>query len=255
MRGNLIYRLTAAGLRVVIAVLGLRIDIRGAHNVPARGGAVLAANHIGYLDFALLGLVGRERRRWVRFLAKSGVFEPPLVGWAMRAMRHVPVDREQGAGAVRQAERLLAAGEVVGVYPEATISRSFLIKPLAAGAAAMSIATQVPLVPIVMFGAHRVLTVDGQRGWRLGIPVLVRVGEPLHPAADADPETVSAELRRRLQVLLHEALEDYPREGAEDAWWLPEEWGGGAPPPALAARLDEEGLARVAERRARRRKR
>ncbi len=119
----------------------------------------------------------------------------------------------------------------------------------------MAIATQVPLVPIVMFGAHRVLTVDGQRGWRLGIPVLVRVGEPLHPAADADPETVSAELRRRLQGLLDEALEEYPREGAEDAWWLPQEWGGGAPAPALAARLDEEGLARVAERRARRRKR
>lgn len=253
MHQDLTYRLTVACLRVLIAVLGLRIDVRGADKLPAHGGAVLAANHIGYLDFALLGLVGRERRRWVRFLAKSGVFESPLVGWAMRAMRHIPVYREQGAGAVRQAERLLAEGEVIGVYPEATISRSFLIKPLASGAAAMAIAAQVPLVPVVTFGAHRVITVDGQRGWRRGIPVLVRVGEPLHPAADADPETVSAELQRRLRELLNEALEDYPREGAVGAWWLPQQWGGGAPGPALAARLDEEGLARVAQRRARRR--
>ena len=247
------YRAVIGALRVLFAGLRLRIDVRGAEQIPCTGGAVLAANHLGYLDFALLGYLGRERGRFVRFLAKSGVFEAPLLGRAMRAMRHVPVDREQGAGAVRQAERLLEEGEVVGVYPEATISRSFLVKPLASGAAAMAIAAQVPLVPVVTFGGHRLLTVDGQWSLRWRTPVLVRVGEPLLAAPGDNPRAVTAELRLRLEALLDEAIRDYPRAGHDGAWWLPQRWGGSAPAPAIAARLDDKALARLRARRAARR--
>ena len=170
----------------------------------------------------------------------------------MRAMRHVPVDREQGAGAARQATRLAAAGEVVGVFPEATISRSWLVKPLAPGAAAVAIAAQVPLVPVVSFGGHRVLTVDRRGSLRRGTPVSIRVGTPMHPGPDDDPHAVTAELAARLAALLDEAIEAYPRAGHAGAWWLPARWGGSAPPADVAARLDAEALARLATRRARR---
>jgi 1-acyl-sn-glycerol-3-phosphate acyltransferase len=244
------YRAVAASARGLFGLLGLRLDVRGAEHLPATGGAVLAANHIGYLDFALLGYLGRQRGRFVRILAKSGVFELPVLGLAMDAARHVPVDREQGAGAVLRARRLLDQGEVVGLFPEATISRSFLVKPLAPGAAALAIACQVPLVPVVTFGGHRVLTVDGRWSHRRGTPVLVRVGEPLSPATGADPHAVAGELRAGLSAMLEEAIRDYPRQGADGAWWLPESWGGSAPDPELAARLDAEALARSAARRA-----
>lgn len=247
-----VYRLVIRGLRVVVAVLGMRIEIAGAEHLPARGGAVVAANHTGYLDFAVVGHLGLERGRLVRFLAKSGVFEAPLVGRAMRAMRHVPVDREQGAGAARQAMRLAAAGEMVGVFPEATISRSWLVKPLAPGAAAIAISAQVPLVPVVTFGGHRVLTVDRRGSLRRGTPVSVRVGEPLHPGPDDDPHAVTTELASRLAALLDETIEAYPRDGHAGAWWLPERWGGSAPSADVAARLDAEALAQLAARRARR---
>lgn len=252
MRGDATYRAVALVLRALFRVLGLRIEVRGAERVPVSGGAVLVANHIGYLDFALLGYVGRLRGRFVRFLAKSGVFEMPGVGWAMRAMGHIPVDRVQGAGALRRAQRLLAAGEVVGVFAEATISRSFLVKPLTPGAAAMAIAAQVPLVPVVSFGGHRVLTVDGRFTLRRRLPVHVSIGEPLRPAPDADPRAVSAEVRVRLEALLHEAIAEFPTSGATGAWWLPASWGGSAPPPEVAAVRDAAALARLAARRARR---
>ncbi|MFY0407454.1 lysophospholipid acyltransferase family protein, partial [Solicola sp. PLA-1-18] len=215
--------------------------------------AVLACNHTGYLDFALAGIAARRSDRLVRFMAKSGVFEIPLVGAAMRAMRHVPVDRLQGAGAYRQASRELERGEVVGVFPEATISRSWTLKPFQPGAAALARAHGVPLVPVVVWGGHRVLTVDGRRATRRGVPVTVLVGEPFVPAPGDDLAAVSAELRARMQALLERAQGEYPdppRDG-DDPWWLPHALGGTAPEPAEAARLDAEALDRLAARTAR----
>jgi 1-acyl-sn-glycerol-3-phosphate acyltransferase len=246
---ELSYRAAVVGLRTVFAALWLRITVIGEEHLPASGPAVVAANHIGYLDFALLGYLGRRRGRFVRFLAKSGVFEAPVVGALMRAMRHVPVDREQGAGALREAEHRLAAGEVVGVYAEGTISRSFQIKPLARGAAAMALSTGAPLVPVVTFGGHRVVTVDGRRSLRWGTPVTIRVGPPVPVHGDAD--AVTARLGEHLAALLDEVIADYPIQPG--AWWVPAAYGGSAPPPEVAARLDEEALARLRDRRAARR--
>ena len=242
-------------VRLVLSVLGLldlRIEVRGAEHLPTEGGAVVAANHVGYLDFALVGYVAARRGRLVRFLAKSGVFESPLSGWSIRAMGHVPVDREQGAGALRWATRMAAAGEVVGVFPEGTISRAWLVKPLAPGAAAIALATGVPLVPLVTFGGHRLLTVDRRGGLRRGVPVLVRVGEPLLPRPGEDAHGLTTRLRAVLAEMLEEVLRDYPRAGHDGAWWLPARWGGSAPPPDVAERLDADGLARLAARRRRR---
>lgn len=242
---DLTYRAVVGALRAVFALLGLRITVVGEEHLPAGGPAVLAANHIGYLDFALLGFLGRRRGRFVRFLAKSDVFDAPGVGSLMRAMRHVSVDREQGAGALRDAEHRLERGEVVGVYAEGTISRSFEIKTLARGAAAMALSTGAPLVPVVTFGGHRVLTVDGRRSLRRGVPVVIRVGPPI--AVTGDAAEVTARLREAMVGLLDEALRDYPIEPG--AWWLPASYGGSAPAPDEAARLDDEALARLRARR------
>lgn len=243
---ELTYRTVVAALRTLFAVLMLRITVIGDHHLPARGPVVLAANHIGYLDFAIVGWLGRRRRRFVRFLGKSGVFETPVVGAFMRAMKHVPVDRSAAAGALVEAERRLREGEAVGVFAEGTISRSFEVKPLARGAAAMAQATGAPLVPVVHFGGHRLLTVDGRRHLRLRTPVTIRVGPavPTHGHADE----VTERLREAMTAMLHEVIGDYPVE--EGAWWVPASYGGSAPHPEIAARLDEEALARLRERRA-----
>lgn len=240
---RVVQRLVAGFFRL----LGLRIAVHGAENLPTVGPAVVASNHIGFLDFTFIGYAARERGRLVRFMSKLSTFESRWSGRLMRAMRHVPVDRWSGAIAYRQARRLLDEGEVVGVFPEATISRSWLVKGLKPGAAGLAISRSVPLVPAVVWGSHRIMTVDGHRSLRRGKAVTIVLGEPLHPA---DGETIAAlteRLRAALTELLSVAIDTYPDAPRSDAdrWWLPGDRGGTAPPPDVAAALDRAALARI----------
>ncbi|MEW1954431.1 lysophospholipid acyltransferase family protein [Terrabacter sp. NPDC080008] len=241
------YRLVIRAALGLFALLGLRIEVRGAQHLPRHGGAVLASNHTGFLDFLFVGLVGRRRGRFVRFLAKEAVFDAPVAGAAMRAMRHVPVDRGHGEIALRHAVAAARAGEVVGVFPEATISRSWELRPFRPGAAAVATWCQVPLVPVVVWGAQRVWTVDGRWSLRRGVAISVVVGEPLHPLSDADPYAVSDELRDRMAALLVEAVDAYPDRPRDDTdrWWVPASRGGTAPGIAEGLHLDEEGMRRA----------
>src|SRR5204862_2155362 len=137
-------------------VLGLRFDISGAEHVPTSGGAVLASNHVSYLDFIFVGLAAHPAKRYVRFMAKEAVFRHRVAGPLMRGMHHIPVDRTAGAGSYKAAVDALRSGEIVGVFPEATISRSFELKDFKAGAARMAAEAGVPLLPTVIWGSQRV---------------------------------------------------------------------------------------------------
>ncbi len=260
MSGDGVYRWVVRVFVALFALLGVRIEARGVQHVPDHGAAVLAVNHTSYLDFALVGhaLRGANRAgrhgRLVRFMAKATTFTHPVSGPLMRAMRHVPVDRVHGAGAYRRAGRELAAGEVVGVFPEATISRSWTLKPFKLGAAALAVEHGVPLLPVVCWGGHRVLTVDRRWSLRRGRPVLVEVGEPVEVVPGASREQVDAALRARLAELLEQVQRRYPATARDLAtppgqrWWLPRHLGGSAPTPEAAAVLDEEALARGSAR-------
>jgi 1-acyl-sn-glycerol-3-phosphate acyltransferase len=241
---DLVYRVVVAASKAAFRGLGLRIDVRGAEHLPRTGGAVLASNHLSFLDFAFVGLVGDRRGRFVRFLSKEGVFASPPVGAAMRAMGHIAVDRAHGEVALRSAVRALRAGEVVGVFPEATISRSWTLRPFRPGAAAMAVREQVPLLPVAVWGGQRVLTVGGRFGLRRGRAITVLVGAPLHPAADAEPAEVSRALRARIGDLLEEAMDTYPDRPRTlaDRWWVPRSRGGTAPTPEAAAVLDDAAM-------------
>ena len=241
------YRIVSRTTAVVFRLLGLRITVRGEEHLPAHGPAVVASNHTGFLDFTFIGYAARERGRLVRFMSKLSVFENRLSGRVMRAMRHVPVDRWSGAAAYRQARRLLDEAEIVGVFPEATISRSWLVKGLKPGAAGLAISREVSLVPAVVWGSHRVMTVDGRRSLRRGTAITVLLGVPLRPAPGETVAGLTERLRVALSVLLDEAIATYPDEprSESDRWWLPHDRGGTAPPPEVAALLDRAALARI----------
>ncbi|MDQ2795940.1 MAG: 1-acyl-sn-glycerol-3-phosphate acyltransferase [Actinomycetota bacterium] len=226
-----VYRLVIRGFRAMFRLLGLRFAIRGAQHIPADGPGVLACNHLSYLDFTFVGLAASQRPRLVRFMAKHATFDNPVSGPLMRAMGHIPVDRESGAAAYRIAARRLAAGELVGVFPEATISRSWTLKSFKLGAATLAVREQVPLIPVVLWAPQRTFTVDSHRDFTRGKTIMVLVGEAWQPSRDADRYEVDHELRRRMQSLLDEAMDDYPDRPRDDAdrWWLPTSRGGTAP--------------------------
>lgn len=252
---DLLYPPTLAFARVVFKALDVRPVVSGSGNVPLTTGAVMAINHTSYIDFPFAGLGARQSNRLVRFMAKESTFRNAVSGPIMRGLHHIPVDREAGASALDAAVASLRDGEIVGVYPESTISRSWEIKPLKTGAVRMAQAADVPVLPTIVWGAHRIWTKGRPRDMgRNSFPIIVTVGEGLAVSTDADPVAATGELRARMQALLEEAQAEYPDVPApgEDAWWLPRRLGGTAPTLEEAEAMDaEEREARRAARAAR----
>jgi 1-acyl-sn-glycerol-3-phosphate acyltransferase len=168
--------------RLVWRVQGLKFTVTGVENLPRTGGAVVAINHTSYFDFTFAGLPAYKQHlgRKVRFMAKKEVFDSKLTGPIMRSLRHIEVDRHSGAGSFEQACRALKEGELVGVYPEATISRSFEIKEFKSGAARMAVAADVPIVPHIVWGAQRIWTKGYPKNmWRPKVPITVARTRPV----------------------------------------------------------------------------
>lgn len=238
---ELVYPPVILSCKALFRVLDLKLDLKGTEHVPAAGGAVLACTHVSYLDFIFCGLAGLPARRKTRFMAKQEIFANRIGGPLMRGMRHISVDRSAGQTSYREAVAALRTGEVVGVFPEATISRSFTVKPIKTGAVRMAIEAEVPIIPMTVWGSQRLWTKGRPRNLtQRHVPVLIRAGEPLHPARDDDQDVLTHDLRARMSALLDQAQRDYPdaaRPG-EDAWWLPTHLGGTAPTPEAAAALD-----------------
>jgi len=225
-------------------VLGFRFDMRGIEHIPSTGGAVLASNHVSYFDFMFVGLTGwRHQKRLVRFMAKDAVFRHRVGGPLMRGMHHIPVDRAAGAAAYRHAVSALQRGELVGVFPESTISRSFVPRPLKSGAARMALEAGVPLIPVVVFGGQRVWTVGRRPTWQRRVPVSIWVDEPLTVVDGESPAELTDRLAVRLRQLVDEVLASYPTASGDDLWWLPAHLGGTAPTPAEAAAAEASSAA------------
>lgn len=241
---------TIIGLgRTWFKVMDFRWQISGAHHIPRDGGAVLAINHISYVDFLMAGYGALPSGRLTRFMAKKETFDHPVTGPIMRGCKHISVDRASGQASYDEAVDNLRRGEVVGVFPEATISRSFLIKELKTGAVRMASDADVPLVPLILWGTQRLLTKDHPRDFSRHKTIGVTIGAPISTQGATAVEK-TAELRTQMSRMLDEAIRGYPaEEQPPGSWWLPESYGGSAPSPEQAARLDREELARRAEKR------
>jgi len=238
---DLVYPPVITACKVMFKVLDLRITVEGAEHIPTGGGAVLASNHVSYLDFIFCGLGARPSKRLVRFMAKESVFRHRVSGPLMRGMHHIPVDRAAGIGSYKAALQALKDGEVVGVFPEATISRSFTVKEIKSGATRMAASADVPLIPVAIWGSQRLWTKGRPRTLtKRHVPVSIVVGEPLYPQRRDDQAEALITLRKRMQALLDRAQAGYPEKpaGPDDAWWQPAHLGGTAPTPEQAAALD-----------------
>ena len=232
--------------------LGWKVQVSGAEHVPAQGPGVVATNHVGYLDFVFAGYGVREQgRRRLRFVAKREIFDNRYAGPLMRAMEHIPVDRggetSRAMGEVRAA---LDRGDLVGMFPEGTISRSFVPLRGRPGAARMAMEARAPLIPGAVWGTQRIYTKGGSFAATRGNVIQVAFGPPIPYAPDEEPEEVTRRLMEEIGRLVDGLQRSYPQRpaGPDDDWWLPAHLGGSAPTPEEAERLARE----EAERRRRR---
>ncbi len=234
------YRCVAQLGVALIRALDLRLDVAGHEHIPATGGGVVVMNHTGYLDFILAALpFWREHDRLVRFMAKQEVFTSRMTGPLMRAMHHIPVDRAAGAASFRAALEALRAGELVGIFPEATISRSFCLKEFKSGATRMARLANVPLIPVTLWGSQRVWTKGRRPAVRAArhVPISITIGAPLTPGRGTAADIALVEAMNKL---LDATRARYPEAPGNDPWWVPAHLGGTAPTPERAAELDIE---------------
>jgi 1-acyl-sn-glycerol-3-phosphate acyltransferase len=185
-------------------------SIEGIENVPRRGPAILAFNHIAYLDPLAAAYVVDKAHRVPRFLAKSELFDDKKIGWVLRGARQIEVRRgsRDAPMALEHAFDALGRGELVVVFPEGTITTDPDLKPMRAktGAARLALGSDAPLIPCALWGTANIWPKDHAKHWRPRQDILCRVGEPLDLSGDpASPdawEAAGEQIMDRIAVLL-----------------------------------------------------
>ncbi|CAB4694271.1 unannotated protein [freshwater metagenome] len=228
---DLVYPPVIAAIKTFWKILGLQFDFKGEENIPRKNGAILAINHVSYLDFAITGTAALPAGRYVRFMAKKEIFENKLAGPLMRGMHHISVDRSSGSASFVAALRALKAGEIIGIFPEGTTSTSFEIKELKSGAVRLAIGSGVPIIPTIIWGSQRIWTKGVKRNLKHNkFPVAVVFGQPIYYERGADVEHAELHLRETLLTMLRQVQENYPDSHVGQRW-APARLGGTAPAP------------------------
>ena len=248
---DIVYPVVVAAAKTWFKLGDVRIVMSGVENIPETGGALVAVNHLSFVDYVMAGYPGVKRGRLTRFMAKKEVFDHPVGGPVMRSFHHIAIDRGDGRAGLDTARRYLDAGELVGIFPEGTISRSFELQPLKTGAVRIAADAGVPLIPIVLWGTQRFLTKGKPRDFGRHKTVGIEVGEPMHPTTLDNANALTAVLQERMEAMLDRLIEANPDdEQPPGAWWLPASRGGSAPTPEEAAAMYAEERRLRAERKA-----
>lgn len=238
------YRCVVYAGKAVFTALRLPITVTGTENLPASDpvvggsrravpgrGAVVAITHFGYLDFAFAELVlWNHARIQARYMISKRATDHWFVSPFVHGLGHVVTDRRAGAAAYDDALVKLRAGEYVAILPEAGVSRSFTVRALKTGAVRLAAEADVPVIPVSVWGSHRMLT----RGHGFSIkrafrtPVRVHIGPAMHHVPGLDAAEESERLRGELQRGIETCISDYSGTPGPGAWWMPAHLGGGA---------------------------
>ena len=216
-----VFRLVELALRPPVR-RGLRWHIEHLERLPAAGPLLLASNHISYFDPIAIANLTDLRGRRVRFMAKAELFQNRLLGAALRNMRQIPVERGTGdTSALDLAAVSLAANQVVHVFPEGTISDD--LNPMAGktGLARLAKAAGVNVVPVGLWGTHRIIPPRGRKADRFRTPVVAVVGETVTVGPAANPRETTDRIMAGICAAVAEARRLYPAPdpAGADPWW------------------------------------
>ena len=186
---------------------------------------LVAGNHVSYIDPFAHGYFVVKRHRRPRFLGKRELFEVPVLSWALNNAHQIPVDRASPSNPepLALAERALAEGECVIVYPEGTVTTDpdFLPMRGKTGIVRLSLASGVPITPVAVWGAQAVWQKSGRGSLKFARPILVRAGEPIDLSAYRDQaddgdvlRKLTDELMAELTRLVEALRAEYPKRWA-----------------------------------------
>jgi len=212
---DLFYRVVVRLALIAFKLMRWRVVVSGEEHIPISGPALIASNHVSFVDFMFLGFAAHPRGRLVRFMALQKAFDHRVSGPMMRWMKHIPVDRfGDPTPAYDHAIRALRAGEIVGIHPEAKVNVSLEPLPAKSGAARMVIETGAPLIPAAVWGSQRILTPRVKPKFPRGVTIVVRLGAPIGSDASTDPAELTDRLMDRIRELVLEAEAWHRAHGA-----------------------------------------
>ena len=164
-------------------------------------------------------------------MAKREIFDNKFAGPLIRGMHHINVDRSNGSASYVAALRALRAGEIVGIFPEGTVSRSFEIKELKSGVVRLAMGAGVPIIPTIVWGSQRIWTKGVPRNLRRErIPISIAFGQPMFFTKEQNVSAAEIALREAMITSLHQVQERYPDSHIGQRW-APVRLGGTAPTP------------------------
>lgn len=160
------YRFVICVVKPLLLLLTKR-DWRGAENIPADGGIIVAANHVSEIDPLIIGHFLVDQRRAPRFLAKAELFRTAPLKWIVEGAKQIPVYRHaaDASAAVAPAVDALRQGECVLIYPEGSATRDPELWPMKArtGVARVALLSGAPVIPIAMWGPEAILPYKARR--------------------------------------------------------------------------------------------
>ena len=142
---------------LIIFKLFFRLKVTGQENIPQDGPFIIVANHSSLLDPVILGISVKPK---VIFVAAAYLFEIHWLGYLLRKANSIPIHRENyinNIKSIKQTLKILQRGGVLGIFPEGGVDRQKDDLPIKAGAAYLAAKVGVPIVPIKIKGADKVL--------------------------------------------------------------------------------------------------
>jgi 1-acyl-sn-glycerol-3-phosphate acyltransferase len=196
-----------------------RLRHEGLERIPKQGPAIVACNHISYLDPLTNGEAVDRAGRRARFLAKQELFRIPVVGTVLRGAGQIAVARGSRDGSsLDRAVEALEAGEVVVIYPEGTVTDRADGLPMQGktGVARLALRTGVPIVPMASWGSREVWQKSGKGSLRFGRPILTKIGPPIPTTRDPDAaatewRALTDDVMEAISDLAVELRDRYPR--------------------------------------------
>ena len=180
-----------------------RWQIKGRENIPSQGPVLVISNHLSFADIPLLGVsLGRR----LIFMAKKELFHFRFIGYLVGGLGSFPVHRGRlDRKALSQAERVLAEGLALVMFPEASRSKNAQLKPAFPGSALVALRSGAPILPVAITGTEKIKNA----AWQLRRPqITVNIGHPFHlpPVNGKSSKTELAELTNIIMGHIAELL-------------------------------------------------
>ncbi len=183
----------------------LRLQLEGIERIPERSAAILASNHLSFIDSVVLPI---NVPRPVYFLGKADYWDSWRTRWFFQGTGVVPVHRgggEQGEASLRTGVEILSRGDLLGIYPEGTRSPDGRLYRGKTGPVRLSLRTGVPILPVAMIGVFEILP-PGSKFPNLKGRVGVRIGKPLDFSRYAGKVDDRFVLRSATDELMYELM-------------------------------------------------